>query len=79
MADKQTERAIANLRKRHEYKLREMAESIQANAGYLLADLDHGNAPNLRNLLHDAEMIAVRIEALEAVNETAAIYESDGI
>jgi hypothetical protein len=76
MADAFHARATRSVRGRHEAKVRELAESLQANAGYLLADLDRGRVPQIRHVLHDALMIAERISALEAVREVTAIYES---
>jgi hypothetical protein len=77
MTDKQTQRAISNLRLRHEDKIRTLCEDIAKNAGYVLADLDRGRVPQLRSLLSDALGVAERIAALEAAAEVIGYYEAE--
>lgn len=69
-------RAAGSIRTRHESKIRELAEDIIANAGYILADLDRDRVPVLRNLLADAQQISSRVAALEAIKELTEVYES---
>lgn len=76
MAEQWQEHAVRNIEDRHVSRIRELAESLRENAGYLLADLDRGREPRLRNVLGDAQQIAERIRALEAVREVTGIYES---
>lgn len=73
-------RALGNLRKRHEDKIRQNAEQIQEYIGYLLARLDSGNVTSVshqaRGIASDAQEIVSRLAALEAVTEAAGILES---
>ncbi len=75
MAENFRDYAVTSLRGRHAAKLRELAEDIAKEAEYVLADLDRGRVPRLRNLRDAALQISERIAALEAVEEMAAIYE----
>jgi hypothetical protein len=76
MSDSHTKRAVANLRARHEDKIRSLCEDIQANVGYALADLECGRVPRLRSILSDAQGIAERIAALNAAADVIGIYEA---
>lgn len=75
MAENFRDRAVASLRGRHATKLRELADDIAKEAEYVLADLDRGRVPRLRNLRDAALQVGERIAALEAVDEMAAIYK----
>jgi hypothetical protein len=77
MAESFRDRAVQNLRARHATKLRELAEDITKEAGFVLADLDRGRVPRLRNLLDCANDISRRIAALEVVDEMTGYYAAD--
>jgi hypothetical protein len=76
MDDWQT-RALGNLRKRHEDKIRQDAERIQEYIGYVLARIDGGNVTSVthhaRGIASDAQEIVSRLAALEAIGETVGI------
>jgi actin-like ATPase involved in cell morphogenesis len=80
MADKFQERAIKNVRKRHESQIRENAERIRDHVGYVLARLDAGRSDSVGLYADDisasARRIASCVTALEAVAEVTAIYET---
>jgi hypothetical protein len=71
------DRAYESIRGRHVAKVRELAESIQANAGYVLADLDRGRIPRARNLPDDTRELDRRLAVLEALEELKGIYDAD--
>ena len=47
--------------------VREAAEQLQANAGYILSDLDRARTPVLRSVLDDALKLARDIEVMTAL------------
>lgn len=73
-------RALGNLRKRHEDKIRENAEHIREHTGYLLARLEDGSAASASHhaagIASDAREIVSRLAALEAIEETVGIVET---
>lgn len=79
MDDFQT-RALRNLKKRHEDKIRQHAERIREYTGYVLARLDSGDATPVthyaRDIASDAQEIVSRLVALEAIAEAAGILET---
>jgi hypothetical protein len=75
MADKHTERALGNERKRHTDQARAMAMRIQREAGYILDELDGGHIPS-HHLVADAVELERRMAALEAIKDTSGIYEA---
>ena len=79
MSTSHTQRGVANLRRRHEDKIRTLCEDISKNAGYVLADLNRGSVPALRSLLSDSLDVAERIAALEAAAEliSCSYYDAE--
>jgi hypothetical protein len=79
MDDFQT-RALGNLRKRHEDKIRQAAEEIREYAGYLLRDLGSGRTSTSSHyagdILTDAREIVTRFAALEAIGDAVGILEA---
>lgn len=73
-------RALANLRKRHEDKIRQHAETARKAADRLPGDLDRGQlaAASVRAevIASAAREIASRVVALEAIGEAAGIFEA---
>jgi hypothetical protein len=73
-------RAIGNLKKRHEDKIRQNAEHIQEYIGYVLARLDSGNVTSVTHhavgIASDAQEIVIRLAALEAIAEATGILET---
>ena len=49
--------------------VRETAEALQRNAGYILDDLDRERLPRMRSCVADALKLARTIEAIEALAE----------
>ena len=74
-----SERAYESIRDRHIAKVRELAESIQANAGYVLADLDRDRIPRDRALPDDTRELSRRLAVLEAIQELHDIYDADRV
>jgi hypothetical protein len=78
--DKLQERQLANLRKRHEDKIREAAERIQEHVGYVLARIEHGAAGSTGHyaagIAADAHEIVTRLAALDGAAETAGIFDA---
>lgn len=75
-------RALGNLRRRHEDKIRQNAEHIQEYIGYVLTRLDAGNVTSVTHhavgIASDAQEIVTRLAALEAIAEAAGILEAAG-
>lgn len=78
--DKIQERQLANLRKRHEDKIREAAERIREHAGYVLARIERGSAGSVGHyaagIAADAHEIVARIAALDGGAETAGVFDA---
>jgi hypothetical protein len=55
-----------------ELAVREVAERLQANAGYILDDLDRGRLPVLRSVLDSALKLARDIEVMTALDACQA-------
>jgi hypothetical protein len=70
------QRAYESIRGRHIAKVRELAESIGSNAGYILADLDRGRIPRARSLPDDVRELDRRVNILEGLEELKGIYDS---
>jgi 3-methyladenine DNA glycosylase AlkC len=70
------ERAYKSIKSRHMVKVRELAEAIQANAGYVIADLDRARIPRSRSLPDDVRELDRRLNILEALEELKDIYDS---
>jgi hypothetical protein len=79
MDDFQT-RALGNLKKRHEGRIRHDAERIREYIGHLLARLDSGNVISVshhaRGIAADAQDIVSRLAVLEAIGEAVGILET---
>jgi phage-related protein len=78
--DEFQQRALKNLRERHENKITKLAESIQEEIGYVLNRIGSGNAGSAghyaQSIATDAEEIKVRLAALEALRDAVAIFEA---
>lgn len=78
--DKIQEHQLANLRKRHEDKIREAAERIQEHIGYVLARIERGAAESTGHyaagIAADAHEIVSRLAALEGAAETAGVFDA---
>jgi hypothetical protein len=77
MADKHTQRALDNERSRHLNQIRNCAERIQTNAGYIIARIDVGNEPSGFDLVADAVEITHRLYALQVGKDVTGIYEAE--
>ena len=81
MADQFTERALRNLRERHETAIRQNAERIQEHIGYVLKRLDGGNVTSVSHYANgiaaDAREIVNRLSALEGMADVKGIYDSE--
>jgi hypothetical protein len=75
-------RALGNLRKRHEDKIRQDAERIRDYIGYVLARLYSGSATSAshhaQGIASDAQEIVKRLAALEAIEEAAGVLDTAG-
>lgn len=73
-------RALGNLSKRHEDKIRENAKRIQEHIGYALQRIDAGRADATglyaRDIAASAQEIVSRVAALEAIGEAVGILET---
>jgi predicted DNA-binding protein (UPF0278 family) len=76
MAETFEQRAIRNLRQRHRDAIRKAALDIQDRAGYLLRELDAGVGILSGSLAGSAAEIDRHVSALEAIRESAEIWES---
>lgn len=77
--DKFQERAIGNLRTRHEDAIRAAADRIRECAEYILRDLEQGRTSHYADdVLAAAQAIVIRSAALDAVNDAAMIVEAEG-
>ena len=80
--DEFQERALKNLRERHENKITQLAESIQAEIGYVLNRIGSGNVSSAghyaQSIATDAEEIKVRLAALEALADAVGIFQAGG-
>ncbi len=76
------ERALRNLRERHENKISQLAESIQEEIGYILARIGSGALASVghyaRSVATDAQEIVTRLAALEALGDAVGIIEAKG-
>jgi hypothetical protein len=70
------ERGYQSIRGRHMLKVRDLAESIRDNAGYVLADLARGRIPSSRALPDDVRELDRRLHILEAIGELKDIYDA---
>lgn len=73
--DQWQKRAAENLRSRHVETARQAAKHIQEYAGYVLRDLAAGRVPHY-GFVDDAVELSRRVEALNALRELTAIYET---
>ena len=73
------QRALKNLRERHENKITQLAESIQEEIGYVLNRIGSGNVSSAghyaQSIAADAEEIKTRLAALEALGDAVDIFE----
>lgn len=80
--DEFQQRALKNLRERHENKITQLAESIQEEIGYVLNRIGSGNVGSAghyaQSIAADAEEIKVRLGALEALRDAVGIFEAKG-
>ena len=69
-------RYYQSTRDRHMQQVRKLAESIQADAGYVLARLDRDAIPQTYSLTEDVRNLVQRIAVLEALAEMKKVYDS---
>jgi len=74
-------RALKSLRERHENKIRQAAEEIQAYTSYVLARLDKDAGGSTighyaSSIATGAQEIVVRLAALEAMQDATGILET---
>ena len=74
------QRALKNLRARHENKITQLAESIQEEIGYVLNRIGGGNVSSAGHyagsIATDAQDIVTRLAALEALGDAIGIFEA---
>jgi phage-related protein len=78
--DEFQQRALKNLRERHENKITQLAESIQEEIGYVLNRIGSGSIGSAghyaQSIAADAEEIKARLAALEALRDAVGIFEA---
>jgi hypothetical protein len=80
MMDAFHERAIRNLRERHETQIAENAERIREHIGYVLKRVESGRADTTGLYAEDigasVRRMQLAVAALEALNETTEILKT---
>ena len=77
--DEFQQRALKNLRERHENKITQLAESIQEEVGYVLNRIASAGPSSAghyaTSIAADAQEIKIRLAALEALGDAVDIFE----
>ena len=78
--DKFHERAIGNLRDRHETQITENAERIRDHIGYVLKRIEAGRAETTglfaQDIAASVQRILISVAALETLSEATAILQT---